>query len=325
MNNKLSNWGLIVGVTAAATASMASAADLVTRIHAVQPGLDGAAAQVLATVDGRVYDLPAKDAEGRAFLEKAVLAGKPVRLELDATDETIVTVADVSTQEARLYEDDLHKSDNDAMNEKLLSPIPTDYQPTIFNTQAEIERLFRTMNTRTRGSSQCYQRASYWTYNMHRSSGTRSMKVFMFFTNAYRSMSPPRGMPAHRWWFHVSPMVYLQDGTQITERVLDGGWDATRRAPLTMKQWTDEFIDTHKECRVIESYAAVNADNDEWRRDGRRVRAEAYRRDHCLLRIVPMYYYQPADIENLDLEGQRQTTWSSYAVANHHCAVDFCM
>lgn len=325
MKIRISRWSVFVALSAMLTASVAWSAEVVTRIHAVQPALDGVA-QVLSTVDGRVYDVSAENAETRAFLEQARASGRPVRLELDAEEVSILSATAVSVQDARLYQDDLmaQPSASDEV-EKLLFPLPTDYEPSIYTNLADIERLFHSMTTRTRGSSQCYQRASYWTYHLQQQFGTRSMKVFLFFTEAYRSMQPPRGKPAHRWWFHVAPMVYYQDPSgQITEMVLDRGWPATITRPQRMKEWSDVFVDTYRECRVIDSYAEVNAQQEEWRRDGNRVRREAYRREHCLLRIVPMYYYQPVDIEALDLQGVRQHSWSRYALGNHGCAVNFC-
>jgi hypothetical protein len=307
-------------------ASLAWSSQLVTRIHAVQPGAEGEMAQVLSTVDGRVYDLSAENAESRALLERARETGRPVRLIFDSEETTILSAQEVSEQDARLYQDDLMVADlASESQEKLLYPLPTDYEPSIYSDMGEISRLFHSMTTRTRGTSQCYQRASYWAHQLQQQFGTRSMKVFLFFTEAYRSLPPPRGKPAHRWWFHVAPMVYYRDSAgELTEMVIDRGWPNTITRPQRMKEWSDVFVDTYRECRVISSYAEVNAQQEEWRRDANRVRREAYRREHCLLRIVPMYYYQPVDVENLDLEGVRQTTWTRYALGNHGCAVNFC-
>ena len=298
-------------------------AELVTRIQAVQLGVEtNSPANVLSTADGRVY--AASEPSVVAILEAATESRRPVRLELDADENAILSARAVSEQEARLYQDDLSVAQDQGV-EKLLFPIPSDYSPTIYQSSAEVERLFDSLTTRTRGSSQCFQRANYWAHGLWNSYGTRSMKVFLFFTEAYRALKPPRGKPTHHWWFHVAPMVYQEmPNGEIEERVLDRGWPATITAPQNLKDWSDVFVDTLRRCRVISSYQAVLDGQAEWRRDSRRVQREAYSRDHCLLRIVPMYVYQPGDVESYDLEGAHPSSWSRYSLENHRCAVDFC-
>ncbi len=302
--------------------STAQAGELVTRIYSVERAeLDSGAYEVLSTVDGRVYSV--SNSHAVASLREAERTGFPVLLHLAADQDTILHVASLSAQDSRLYRDDF--STTEEMQEKLLYPLPTTYRPTIHRSDEEVMRLFQAMTTRTRGGSQCYQRANYWARHLQHDFGTQSMKVFLFHTAAYRSMDPPPGEPRHRWWFHVAPMVYQQmPNGDIEERVLDRGWPRTIRGPLDTHAWSNVFIDTHKRCRVIDSYQAVLDDQAEWRRDRRRVRREAASRDHCLLRIVPMYYYQPLDVQALDLGGRNQGTWSGFSIRNDQCAVNFC-
>lgn len=307
----------------------AQAAEVLTRVHAVQPGVSPREAlSVLTTADGRIYSIPATERAAIARLQSAVHSGRPVHLALDAAEDSILTVSEATAQEARLYDDDYsaQADGTDEFQAKHLFDLADHYNPTITNTDAETEQLFQSLTTRTRGTSQCYQRASYWAHHMWRRQGTRSMKIFMFMTEAYRTLAPPRGKPQHRWWFHVAPMVYqrLADGT-VQERVLDRGWPRTITHPQTIADWTTVFIDTGKQCRIIDSYQAVLDMQAEWRRDPRAVRYHARNAEHCLIRIAPMYYYQPLDLEALDLRGVQRSTWTRYALDNHHCAVDFCM
>ncbi len=316
----LSGWimGMVVNV---------SASEVLTRVHAVQPGASPTdAMSVLSTLDGRVYSIPGGETAAIALLEAAVRNQSPVRLELSADENTILEASLANPQDARLYQDDFTQAGEDTLEEKLLFPLPTGYNATITRSDAETERLFQSLTTRTRGTSQCYQRASYWARHLATHYGTRSMKVFLFMTEAYRTLAPPRGEPAHRWWFHVAPMIYQQmaDGT-VEERVLDRGWPRAIPHAPNLNDWTSVFIDTGKQCRVIDSYQSVLDMQADWRRNAAGVRRDARHLEHCMMRIVPMYYYQPNDLEALDIRGVQHTAWMQYSLRNHHCAVDFCM
>ena len=166
------------------------------------------------------------------------------------------------------------------------------------------------------------------------------MKVFVFFSHVYRTLDPDEpdeyarlgyqvrrdGAPDHRWWFHVAPMVYLQEEGQAepTELVLDAGFPDTLDAPADLRHWTDRFVDSHKACPMISSIATWKADDDEYLRD-----TEAYerpssmrRREHCWLRIVPMYIYEPHQIERLDLHREAKNEWFASDLRDTECAVE---
>ncbi len=328
-------------------ASSASAGTLRIRIHAVQPAsVEGGDLQVLAT-DGRVYDLPAADYAGHQRLQDAVLTQIPVELQIEGESQ-ITSVSDVPAEELAQYSDEIldaqmaavAQASGDPEVTKLLFPMPTGFEPTVVSSQARAQEIFGFLFRGTASTSQCYQRANYWAHSLYLYYGIKVMKVFMFFSEAYRSLDPSKpedyirlgyspareGAPNHKWWFHVSPMIYVQEPGQAepTESVIDAGFGSVIRGPLEMRNWTNVFVDTHKACPVIDNYSVVKADQDEYGRDPDRYKRRLRGREHCWLRIVPMYVYQPADIEAADRTGVMPRSWSRYALDNMECAVRRC-
>mgnify|MGYP001584775013 CR=1 FL=1 len=329
---KMGSWAVVAFAMAAS--SQASEV-LRTRIHAVQPGVnEQAPLQVLATQDGRVYDVASSDTALVESLRKAVSEQIVVDLHL-AEEVRVQEVTEVPSAELAQYSDELLEAQM-AEVEKLLFPIPDWYQPTILASRAKVDELFQSMNRRTANHSQCFQRANYWTFNMYLNQGVKAMKVFLFFSNAYRALDPDEpddyrhlgispardGAPDHRWWFHVAPVVYVQEEGEPspTEFVLDPGFSVIR-SPLLMKDWTDVFVDTHKACPVIGNYSIRQADEDEWIRDRDVYKRRLYRREHCWVRIVPMYTYNPADVERADSTGVPIRSWSTFAMKDMEGAV----
>lgn len=132
-------------------------------------------------------------------------------------------------------------------------------------------------------SSQCYQRAQVWAHRMFSQRALNTKKVFLFFTRSYvRRVN-------YKWWFHVAPFA-MANGV---ETVLDPTFTDS---PLTMKNWTDTFVSSHRECRSVETYQEYES---------------LHESEDCVLIKVPMYYYQPMDIQNRDQTGGSQV--SSFA------------
>jgi hypothetical protein len=338
----LLGWALI-SVTASASPLLR------TRIQAVSPGAEESSPyQVLAIQDGRIYDAPVTSPE---LIEKLRLAAQEKKvMDLTLADDT-VTVLDAfeSPREAiAQYVDEFLEAEmaavaqasGDAEVEKLLFPLPVGYEPTILASRAEADALYRTLFRDTAGNSQCFQRASYWAFNLQLYQGVRSMKAFLFFSNAYRHLDPDKpemyyrlgyrpardGAPDHRWWFHVAPMVYVKeaDWAEPAEFVLDAGFPSVIQSPLLMKPWTDVFVDTRKYCPVIDNFSVWQADEDEWIRDRKQYKRTLRGREHCWVRVVSMYHHQPSDVQTADQTGIPVRAWSPWALKNSECAVKRC-
>ena len=268
----------------------AQSESLQTRIADIlAPTSAGESYRVLSTLDGRVYDVDAKQAELIQRIQKARSTGTPIRLVLES--DHVVAIAELSPGEKAEYSDELATSDVESFDvesrlglESFRAPHSgvTGYVPTQLATVAETADIYNNLEV-LNSRSQCYQRAHLWSLQMWNQRGIRSMKVFLFFTR--RFIREYR----YKWWFHVAPFVYA--GGQ--ETVLDPTFTDT---PLEMGKWTNEFVTSQWPCPEVSTYAQFE-DNQE--------------AQHCYTLKMPMYYYQPKDIEALD-GGTTITDWRQW-------------
>jgi hypothetical protein len=146
--------------------------------------------------------------------------------------------------------------------------------------------LFSTMRTDTRKRSQCYNRAHVWTYELSKKvvNGKKLDlgKTWLFFTRKYiRDYK-------YKWWFHIAP--YIKADSQI--RVLDRKFT---RTPLTLQEWTDEFMYNDAKCKVIEFYNDYRNNQDV---------------ESCFVINSSMYYWQPLHIEGLADGDAQPNSWN---------------
>lgn len=128
----------------------------------------------------------------------------------------------------------------------------TEEEATILNSYSEALSIFRLMNQNYYNKSECTDRAHVWSYEEWRRQGLITRKVFMFFTNTYIRRYN------YGWWFHVSPYTLVQNGETTTEYVMDRRFN---NSPRTMKNWSDGFIHSRKECPVT-TYHNYRANNN---------------------------------------------------------------
>jgi hypothetical protein len=133
--------------------------------------------------------------------------------------------------------------------------------------------------------NQCFMRAHVWSYMMWRNHGIKSLKIFLFFTNQSKLVGGPG------WWFHVAPMVMDNSGKAwVMDRQFTDG-------PLAISDWLNEFVIKGTKCPIVNHYSAYE-DNQ--------------KKFDCFVRIVPMYYLPPLDIENADKSQQpKRFEWSA--------------
>lgn len=170
--------------------------------------------------------------------------------------------------------------------------IPTNesYNPTILSSQFDASQLFRSLRRGATSWSQCYNRAHIWAYESKYYNDINSMKVFLFFTRKYIRQYN------YKWWFHVSPFTYVDEGNGIQEKVLDL---AFTRGPTPMKQWTDLFMYNRATCPEVTKYSQYENHQEE---------------EYCYLHKATMFYLQPLDLDNLERSGQIKSNWVDYEV-----------
>lgn len=164
-----------------------------------------------------------------------------------------------------------------------LQATASDYAPTPLASLEQASQLFNGFNLKVWSRSQCYQRAHIWAYDLWTLYGIRSMKNFLFFTRRYiREFN-------YKWWFHVAPLVLVGDQQILMDPTFTD-------EPLPLRKWSDEFMQNHVNCPVVNSYSDYE-DHQE--------------AEYCYIQQVPMYYYQPLDVEALDKNGVQVNTFRS--------------
>ena len=162
--------------------------------------------------------------------------------------------------------------------EKIQYP-STEFTPSVMSTMNEVRDIFKVMRRDWQYYSQCYNRAHIWAYEAYEDFKLNSMKLFMFFTSSYIREY------RYEWWFHVSPMTFLQDGSKKVPFILDRRFS---KKPLGRKSWSDLFIYSKRECPVINSYSYYENNQQS---------------EHCYHIPVSMYFWQPRDIERYEQNG----------------------
>jgi hypothetical protein len=180
------------------------------------------------------------------------------------------------------------------------------YAPTVLNSSSDVQQLFDGMPVyfgvegRFSSGSQCFHRAEIWSYDFYRNKNINAMKVFVFYTFAYKQAYKAMKGYDFEWWFHVAPYVLNKDENgKITETVLDPTF---ADQPMNMADWGDLFVDTKKPCK-------------EW------VRFEDFKNEveggtdavvgteHCYLVRVPATDFDPTSVEARDVGQVTDYTW----------------
>ena len=85
-----------------------------------------------------------------------------------------------------------------------LTPM-TAYQASNVDSFEKATEIFKSLNGDTKGFSQCFNRAHIWAKQMNQNHGVDSMKILIYYTKKYRTEV------SKRWWFHIAPMVDVNE------------------------------------------------------------------------------------------------------------------
>lgn len=226
---------------------------------------------VFLEAEGRVLRLDATQISIFEQLKAAAQSGDVVKVKVrDMGTVDFVSSVDTKPMSARLLERMGQSSETSISSFDDL--LPQLYEPTDVGSLERANSIFYSLDRSMKKRSQCYQRAHLWAYSMWRGQSIKSQKVFMFYTQRYiRNYK-------FKWWFHVSPFVVANKVEYVVDRTFTG-------EALTMKEWTDVFMENHASCPSIEKYS--DYENHQQSQD-------------CYLFKVPMYYYQPVNLEALE-------------------------
>jgi hypothetical protein len=244
--------------------------------------------EVLSIEDRTTYYLSANESALLATAEEALATDRKVQLTFDEK-RNISAISLLDVEAITLADVDVEEMSG---MDKRLGAEQFGYTPTNYQSASEVNTLFSSLS-RLSDKSQCYQRAHVWAKTLWDRFDTKSMKVFIFFTSRYKRAYN------YKWWFHVAPYVHLNG----EPRVLDYQFT---NSPLNMKDWSDEFMHNKATCPKMENYS----DYDRYARS-----------EDCLLAYVPMYFYQPSDIEGYERNGSHKANWSNFDIKHSRRAL----
>ena len=163
---------------------------------------------------------------------------------------------------------------------------PTEFTPTLVPNLNETIKIFKRLNPNYKRASECSNRAHIWASEEFKTSGLRSMKVFVLFTASYINRV------RFKWWFHVAPMVTVNENGTIQKRVLDFMFT---HKPVTVREWTNQFIFSGRPCLPTKLFSEYDVNPQT---------------EDCYLMEESMHYWTPVDLQKQELEGRYKTDFS---------------
>ena len=164
---------------------------------------------------------------------------------------------------------------------------PPVYEPTVIANLSEATKIFNRLNPNYKRASECFNRAHVWASEEFKKNNIKSLKVFALFTASYIDRV------RFKWWFHVAPVLLVQEGNHLEKRVLD--FTFTSR-PLTVKQWTDQFVFSKRPCLPTKNFSEYDVNPQT---------------EDCYLMESSMYEWMPTDLQAQELQNRYKTQFYS--------------
>lgn len=242
---------------------------------------------VLAKESGRVLHATPNDAK---LIEKLQVAA-------DSKEYVFLDLAPVSEKQSNIVGIEIS-------HRPIPAPLPigpgeyklkfdnSGYSPT---NVADPQALFDDLNPGS-DATECFQRAHHWAHYMWTNyGGLKSMKIFIFFTDSYiREYN-------YEWWFHVAPYVMHKGSPVVLDRTFSD-------EPQDLTTWKNDYIYSGNSCPTVTRYS--DYENNQENQD-------------CYFMKVPMYYFQPTDMENFEHNGEAKTDWVDWEVDSAYSAFSF--
>ncbi len=173
-------------------------------------------------------------------------------------------------------------------NQKSSVPTPlNNFEVTSVGSFEDSKSLFKTMTTRTKRRSQCYNRAHVWSHRLSKVEVAGKKlnlgKTWIFFSRKYIKEYK------YKWWFHIAPYIKLQgeNGPYVMDRKFT-------REPLKLQGWTNVFMKNNAQCKEVIYYS-----------DYRQNQGQAW----CFIIKSSMYYWQPKNIEALEAGAEEKKSF----------------
>lgn len=235
---------------------------------------------LVLTTDGIVHELLPSNAQLLQKLQVAKENASEVKLQFNSEMKSLSNseanardvITGVNFVQYEASDENFHNKEMDRV-----APDPvSNYEVSIIPSMEDAKYYFETMKKNAREKSQCYNRAYVWAYELYRDYNIHSTKYWLFFTKKYiREFR-------YKWWFHVTPAVYVQEGGEVAVMTMDRKY---MQGPTVLEQWKNFFIQNKAHCPQVTQYSSYRYNQN-----------KAY----CFLIESNMYFWQPFHIENLE-------------------------
>lgn len=161
---------------------------------------------------------------------------------------------------------------------------PPAFEPSVVPSMDEMNKIFNRSNPYYKRVSECSDRAHVWAFDEFKFSGTKSRKIFVFFTASYINS-------VHfKWWFHVAPLYSVKTGSGVQDMVADFRYTSR---PMTVKEWTDQYVYTKRPCKVTTKFSEYDVNPQT---------------ENCYLIYESMHYKIPGEISQQETIGRYKTS-----------------
>lgn len=241
--------------------------------------------EIFVTYNGRVFEVNPNRTNILDTLNLAKVNDLKVELEIETGEEFKSDKKIEKILSAKLIEtynsEVIYTADQTPMDNYTASNVDS-YEKAL--------KIFKTLNTKTRRRSQCFNRAHIWAKHMNDEYQVDSMKILIYYTKKYRKEV------SKKWWFHIAPMIDVNGQYYVMDREFT-------RAPVTNDQWEKIFIKKIKD----KSYRCKKIDNIKEYYDSSNTNTE-----FCNIQYTSMYYWEPNDMARLDKKGSTKTDWVNW-------------
>ncbi|WPU66407.1 protein-glutamine glutaminase family protein [Peredibacter starrii] len=216
----------------------------------------------------------------------AFLNSSPIKLAKNSLIRAEVDEEDSSLLSFDVLQEPVMKSMSQIQDENP-APLPglrPPFEATIVKNMEEAIAIFNRSNSNYKRVSECTDRAHVWAHEEFKRSGTKSKKVFVFFTASYIDSI------RFKWWFHVAPMYSVQTPEGVKDMVMDFRY--TDR-PMTIKEWTDQYVYTKRPCKPTLRFSEYDVNPQT---------------ENCYLMIDSMHYKVPGDLAAQEQGRYKATT-----------------
>lgn len=173
---------------------------------------------------------------------------------------------------------------------KILENNPVPFEATVLPSYQAANELFHRLDNNYVRRSECTDRAHVWAYDEFKKNGVNSNKIFIFFTASYINRNN------FKWWFHVAPLVKVNENGKIVDRVLDYQF---MDRPSTVKEWSDLQVSSKRDCKVTSKFSEYDVNPQT---------------EDCYMIYESMYYRLPGDIHAQEIKNEYRNSFSESEV-----------